>query len=58
MMVKAGFDWWFADGGAPQLLTTLAVLAGGNAIEHARSLLEQHETELTALREASPRSGT
>jgi hypothetical protein len=47
--------WWFDGEHFPRLLNAVAALACGNAIEHARALLGQHQIQLDGARETSPR---
>jgi hypothetical protein len=47
--------WWFAGEHFPRLLSAVAALACGNAIEHAHALLAQQQSQLDGLREALPR---
>jgi hypothetical protein len=47
--------WWLEGQHFPRMLTAVAVLACGNAIEQMRALLGQHQSQLDGLRETSPR---
>jgi len=55
MLIEDIAGWWLAGDHFPRLLSAVAALACGNAVEHARVLLDQQQHQLDGLREPSPR---
>jgi hypothetical protein len=57
MLIEDIAGWWLDDEHFPRLLSAVAALACGNAIEHARALLGQHQSQLDSQRETPQHPG-
>jgi hypothetical protein len=54
MLIEDIAGWWLSGDHFPRLLSAVAALACGNAVEHARALLDQQQSQLEGLRDLSP----